>query len=142
MEYNPASRVPPLTEPGEMRALQELSFGERLRVARLVAKGEAPREPRMAAAAIELAENLQRKGRAESMLFRWVAIMLILVAVAAGIFAMVKGDVVVMVAMGLVTLTNVGHLVFNPATRPKNVSRSLEASKGIVGERSRQPADV
>lgn len=125
-----------MSGPDETTALRALSLGEGWRVARLVAKGEAPHEPEMAATAVELAERLQRKGRAESMLFRWLAFALIAIAVVLGIFAGIRGDVAVMISMGLVALTNVGHLAFNPATRPDNVARSLEASGRIVGEES------
>jgi hypothetical protein len=46
-----------------MRTYKALPYGAKWRVTRLVAKGEAPHDPRMAAAAVELAESYQRKGR-------------------------------------------------------------------------------
>ena len=64
----------------DMPTFQALSYGEKRRVTRLVAKGEAPHDPRMAVG---------------------------------------------------VTLANVGQLVFNPMLRPKNVARSLEASRRV-----------
>lgn len=85
----------------------------------------------MAAAAVELAESYQRRERATPTLFRWLAIALILVAFALGIFAATDGDAPVMIAMALLVLTNVGQLVFNPAARPQNVARSLEASRQV-----------
>ena len=118
-----------------MRTFQALSYGEKWRVTRLVAKGEAPRDPRMAAAAVELAERYQHKGRSEPMLHRFLAITLILVGVALAILAAAGGDALLMSAMALVALTNVGQLAFNPMLRPKNVTRSLEASRRVSAAR-------
>jgi len=121
----------------QMRKFRALSFGERWRVARLVATGEAPRDPRMAAAAIELAESYQRKGRAESTLYRLLAMVLIPTAVVLGVLAATDGDAAVVMAMVLVMLTNIAHLAFNPAARPQDVARSLEASRRIAAEGER-----
>ena len=67
------------TAPGDRQAFQELSFGEKWRVARLLAKGEAPPDPRMAATAIELAESYQRQGRGRATLARWLPAVVIVV---------------------------------------------------------------
>lgn len=114
-----------------MRTYQTLSYGEKWRVTRLVAKGEAPHDPRMAAAAVELAERYQRKGRNEATLYRFLAIALILVGVTLAILAAADGDALTMSAMALIALTNIGQLVFNPMLRPKNVARSLKASRRV-----------
>jgi hypothetical protein len=115
----------------DMPKYQALPYGEKWRVTRLVAKGEAPRDPRMAAAAVELAERYQRKGRAEAALYRFLAITLILIGSALAVLAATDGDVLLMSAMALIALTNVGQMVFNPMLRPKNVARSLEASRRV-----------
>ncbi len=52
--------VTPSIQMGKFRAL---SFGERWRVTRLVAKGEAPRDPRMAAAAVLRSTRLPEVSR-------------------------------------------------------------------------------
>jgi predicted nucleic acid-binding Zn ribbon protein len=116
-----------------MRTFQALSYGEKWRVTRLVAKGEAPRDPRMAAATVELAERFQRRERGEATLYRFLAIALILVGVALAILAAAEGDALLMSAMALIALTNVAHLAFNPLLRPENVARSLEASPSASG---------
>jgi hypothetical protein len=85
----------------------------------------------MAAAAVELAERYQRRGRSEPTLYRFLAIALILVGVALAILAATHGDALVMSAMALIALTNVAQLAFNPLLRPKNVARSLEASRRV-----------
>jgi hypothetical protein len=117
--------------PDDMRTYQALSYGEKWRVTRLVAKGEAPHDPRMAAAAVELAERYQRKGRNEAALYRFLAIALILVGVTLAVLAAADGNALTMSAMALIALTNVGQLVFNPMLRPRNVARSLEASRRV-----------
>ena len=94
-----------------MRTYQALSYGEKWRVTRLVAKGEAPDVQKMAAAAVELAERCQRKGRNEATLFRFLAIALILVGVTLAIVAAADGDALVTSAMALIALTNVGQLI-------------------------------
>ncbi|HKB50408.1 MAG TPA: hypothetical protein VKC63_03145 [Solirubrobacterales bacterium] len=85
----------------------------------------------MAAAAVELAERYQRRGRGDPTLHRWLAIALILVGVALAILAAADGDALLMSAMALIALTNVAQLAFNPVLRPKNVARSLEASRRV-----------
>jgi hypothetical protein len=127
----PLDDTKPVAASDDMRMYQALSYGEKWRVTRLLAKGEAPRDPRMAAAAVELAERYQRKGRGEATLHRFLAIALILVGVALAILAAADGDALVMSAMALIALTNVAQLAFNPLLRPKNVTRALEASRRV-----------
>lgn len=119
-----------------MRTYQALPYGEKWHVTRLVAKGKAPRDPRMAAAAVELAERYRRRERDEATLHRFLAIALIFVGVVLAILAAADGDALVMSAMALIALTNVAQLAFNPMLRPKNVARSLEASRRVSAARS------
>lgn len=107
-----------------------LPYRDKWRVTRLVAKGEAPQDARMAAAAVELAEGCQSRGR-EVPLHRGLAIVLILGGLALAVLAAADGDALVMSAMGLLVLSNVAQFAFNPMTRPKNVARSLEASRRV-----------
>jgi hypothetical protein len=107
-----------------------LSYRERWRVSRQVAKGGSPQDPRMAAAAVELAESCQDSG--EMPLYRGVAILLILVSLALAVWAAADGDVLLMSTMALVALNSVARFAFSPMTRPKNVTRSLEASRRVA----------
>jgi Flp pilus assembly protein TadB len=116
-----------------MPKFNALSYGEKWRVTRLVAKGEAPDDQQMASAAVELAESYQRRGRGNATLHRSLAIALVIVGVALAIVAAAGGDALVMCAMALIALTNLAQLAFNPALRPKNVDRSLEASRRVSG---------
>jgi hypothetical protein len=120
-----------LAAANDMPTFKALSYGEKWRVTRLIANGEAPLDPRMATAAVELAERYQRRGRGEPTLHRFLAIALILVGVALAILAAADGDTLLTSAMALIALTNVGQLAFNPMLRPKNVARSLEASRRV-----------
>jgi hypothetical protein len=90
----------------------------------------------MAAAAVELAERYQRREGGTSTLFRWMAVLLVLAAGGLGVLATVKGDVLLTISMALILLTNVAHLAFNPAARPENVARSLEASREVSAARN------
>jgi predicted anti-sigma-YlaC factor YlaD len=114
----------------DMGTFQALSYGEKWRVNRLVSKGESPQDPRMAIAAVELAEKCQRR-RSEVPLHRGLAIALILVGLAFAALAATQGDALMVGAMALLVLSNVAQFAFNPMTRPKNVTRSLEASKRV-----------
>jgi hypothetical protein len=115
----------------DMPTFQALSYGEKWRVNRLVAKGEAPDDLRMAAAAVELAERYQRRARVDATLYRGLVIALVFAGVALAILAAAEGDTLQVSAMALIALTNVGQLAFNPVLRPKNVARSLEASRRV-----------
>lgn len=56
----------------ETPAFQALPYGDRWRITRFLAKGEAPHDPRMAAAAVELAESFQSRGRVYATFIRWL----------------------------------------------------------------------
>jgi len=113
-----------------MGMFRALSYGEKRRVNRLVAKGEAPPDPRMAAAAVELAEKCQRRER-EVPLHRGLAVVLIVVGITLGVVAAIQGDGPLVGAMALLVLSNVAQFAFNPMTRPKNMARSLEAARRV-----------
>lgn len=125
----PSTAASQVADSDNMQKYQALSYREKWHVTRLVARGEAPHDPRMAAAAVELANRYQRKGRNESTLYRFLAIALVLVGAALAILAATDGDALLMSAMALVALTHAGQLVCNPMLRPKHVARSLEASR-------------
>ncbi len=108
-----------------------LSYREKWRVNRLVVRGEAPQDPRMAAAAVELAEQCQRR-ESEVPLHRGLAIVLILVGSALAVLAAARGYALLMSAMTLIALTNVAQFAFKPMTRPKNVASSQEASRRVL----------
>ena len=113
-----------------MQAFKALSFEDKWRVRRAVFRGEAPQDPRMAIAAVELAEGYQRRG--EMKLLRWGTPVLVIGALLAAILGAVEGDLLGAVLFGLMAAVNIAHLALNPATRPKSVARSLEASRRVA----------
>lgn len=116
----------------DMRAFQALSYGDKWRVRRFLARGEAPSNPRMAAAAVELGESYRRRDRNNFAWMRWGPTILVIGFGAATIFAVAKGDALMAILDALIVLGWVGHLMFNPMFRPRSVARSLEASKRVI----------
>jgi hypothetical protein len=57
---------------------------------------------------------------------------MVVLMVPAAIYAVVDGDALKAVLWGLFALVNTAHLTFNPATQPKSVARSLEASRRVI----------
>ena len=84
----------------------------------------------MAAAALALAESYQRQGHMG--LVRWGAVATVILMVPGAVYAAIDGDTLKAVLWGLFALVNAVHLRFNPATQPKSVARSLEASRRII----------
>lgn len=113
-----------------MQAFKALSFSDRWRVRRFVFRGDAPDDPRMAAAAIELAERYQRQ-KHPGLLGWGMAFLLVCFSVLL-IWAAIDGNEREIVISGAWILIAAAHLAFNPATRPKSVARSLEASRQVV----------
>jgi hypothetical protein len=75
-----------------MQAFQALSYRDKWRVTRFLTRGDAPDDPRMAAAAVELAESYQRRRRGYSMFIRWLLTITIVVAGVVAIAAAVEGE--------------------------------------------------
>ena len=120
------------TREEEMETFGELSYGEKWRLRGFVLRGEAPDDPRLAAATAELAEGYQRQSRRLRGATRWFPAVM---GVAFGLLALVgvaKGEVVTPVLYALVALGHLAQYAFNPATRPKKVARSLAASEEVL----------
>lgn len=120
-----------------MPTFRALTYREKWQVRKSVAQGKAPQDPRMAGAAVELAESCRRK-RGESPLHRFMAVALVLMSVTLGIVSVIQGDPLLASAMALVALNNAAQLAINPMCRPKNVDRTLEASRRNSVEIDRQ----
>jgi C4-dicarboxylate transporter len=115
----------------QMQTFKALSYGDKLRVSRCLVRGVAPNDPRMAAAAIELAESYERQTPAYTALMRWFPL---IVVVGNGYLALpdvMDGDQAMAIFYALVVLLSVEYLMFSPAMRPKNRARSLEASRRL-----------
>lgn len=114
---------------GDMRAFQSLSYADQWRVTRFLAKGKAPRDPRMAAAAVELAQSYQRRGRVATALARWLPVAVVIGGGAVAVQSVASEDWLAATILVLPVLVNLAHLMFNPMARPQNVARALEASR-------------
>lgn len=113
-------------------AFRALSYGDRLRLSRCLARGEAPLNPRMAAAAVEVGESYERGGSANSALIRWMPVFLIVCNGFLLITAVIDGDQVKLVLSALIVLVSTVDLALNPMARPKNLARSVEAARWVV----------
>jgi len=116
----------------EMPAFRALSDGDKFRVSRLLVRGKAPSDPRMAAAAVELAESYHCRGRAYKAFSRWVPVLTAIWIFTRTIPGAIEGGVGDAILVVVVILGAAGNLVLNLAMRPKNVARSLDASRRIA----------
>lgn len=116
----------------QIQTYRAMSFGDKLRAARLLTRGEAPSDPQMAVAVVALAESYRAHGRAYAALIRWLPLFSVIVFGAISIPRAIEGNILMTVMAVLLVLGSVGHLMLNPAVRPKNLARSLEAARRIV----------
>lgn len=116
----------------DIQAYQALSFGDKLRAARFLAQGEAPSDPRMAVAVVALAERYRAHGRTYATLTRWLPLFSVIVFGAIAIPEAIEGSIAMAVMVVLLVLGSIGHLTLNPAVQPKNLTRSLEASRRVA----------
>jgi hypothetical protein len=86
----------------------------------------------MATAAVELAESYQRQSRAYIALMRWFPAFMVVGLGYVTISHAVDGDTSLVIVYSLIVALSALHLLFNPAVRPKNMGRSLEASRRVV----------
>lgn len=109
-----------------------LSYGDKVRVTRCLARGKAPDDPRLAAAAVELAESYRHQGWVQAAFMRWTPVVTAIILSVLTIPAAIGGDLPMAVAFFLVALCSIAYMVFDPAAKPKNVARSLEASRQVA----------
>lgn len=119
----------------EGEELRALSYGDRFRLSRHLARGEAPFDPRMAAAAVEIAENYQSKSRSHVALIGWAPLLLIIFNAFLFTAAASDGDQLGLALYGLIILVSGVNLMLNPLTRPKNMARSVEAARRVAAMR-------
>lgn len=116
----------------EMRVFKALSYRDKVRVGRCLARGEAPDDPQRAAAAVELAESYQRQSRTLMAVMRWLPAVMIIVGGVGVVLDALDEDYLGSSLYVLFALIGVTHFMINPATRPKNRARSLEASRRVA----------
>lgn len=116
----------------ELQAFQALSFRDKWRVNRCLARGEAPRDPRTAASAVELAEWYQRQSRFHRASMRWAPFVSVILISYPAISDVIDGDAVMAILYALALVIFASQPILNPAARPKNIARSLEASRRVA----------
>jgi hypothetical protein len=116
----------------KLQIFNALSYGDKVRVARCLARGKAPNDPRLAAAAVELAESYRHQSRAQAAFMRWAPVVTAVILSALTLPAAIAGDLPMAIALFLVALCGIAYIVFDPAARPKNVARSLDASRQVA----------
>jgi hypothetical protein len=114
-----------------MQAYEALSYRDKLRVGRCVARGEAPREPRLAIAAVELAESYERRSPAFSAFIRWWPLFLIVPNVYLAIANWADGDRLGSMLYMLIVLGAVWSYMFDPGLRPGNTARLFSDAAGV-----------
>ena len=110
-----------------------LSYRDKLRVRKFLRRGRAPQDPRLAAAAVELAEGYQRQSRGRAALFGWLAVFLAVSNMGLAIWAAIDGDQPQWMFNAAIALGWAGIALAEPALRPKSIGRALEASRRATG---------
>jgi hypothetical protein len=123
----------------KMKTFQELPFGDKWRVTRCLVRGEAPSDYRMADAVIELGEKYEGNGPVYSSIQRWLPLAMVVVLGGVLIPANINDGGIMVILYALLAVGSIGHLLFNPAVRPRNVARSLSASRRVA-EKGRHEA--
>jgi hypothetical protein len=116
----------------EMQVFKALSYWDKVRVGRCLARGQAPDDPHKTAAAVELAESYQRKNRTFVTWMRWLPAIMIIFGGIGVVLDALEGDYLGSIFYVLFALIGIVHLMINPVTRPKNMARSLNRSRLIV----------
>lgn len=114
--------------------IRELSSLEQFRVNRLLTRGEAPDDPELAAITLEAGRRYQTKSRALAALLGWFPVVLAFFLIVFTLPGALDGEVGMAILFLCVVLGVVGVIMLNPWTRPKNVARSMEASRRIVAQ--------
>lgn len=112
-----------------MQSFNALPFRDKWRVRGFLARGEAPNDPCMATAAVELAESYPRQAMAW---MRWLPIYILLIIGYLALPRAIDGDLAMAILYTVVALISIVQFVFSPLTRPKNMARSLKASRRIA----------
>jgi hypothetical protein len=123
-----------LNQTGE--EFQALSYADKFRLSRCLARGEAPRDPRMAAAAIEIGEIYKSKSQSHIAGIRWSPVLIVVLNALLLTFALIDGDEVRLILAALIALASTADLVLSPLTRPKNMARAIEGSRWVEGTRA------
>jgi hypothetical protein len=113
---------------------RELSSFDQFRVCRFLTRGEAADDPELAAITLEVAGRYQTESRVLAALLGWWPMVLALFLIVFALPGALDGQVEMVILFLFIVLGVVGNITMNPWTRPKNVARSMEASRRIVAQ--------
>ena len=113
---------------------RELSSLDQFRVCRFLTRGEAPDDPEVAAITLETAKHYQVQSRVLAGFLRWWPVVLALPLVLLALPDATAGQPGMMAFLLFIALGVAANFMLNPWTRPKNVVKSMEASRQIVVE--------
>jgi len=120
---------------------RELSSVDQFRVLRFLTRGEASDDPALAAITLETAEHYQTKSHILSAFYRWWPVVLALFLVVGILPDALDGQIGMVILLLLLALGLFWHVMLNPWTRPKNVARSMEASRRVRDQVASREAD-
>lgn len=116
----------------EMQEFKALSYRDKVRVGRCLARGQAPDDRQLAAAAVDLAESYQRKSPGHLALVRWLPVIFMVIGGFGVALNAIGDDQLGAIVYGLYLPMGLAYLACSPITRPKNMAKGLEASRRIV----------
>lgn len=131
-----------------MPAFSGLSYPDKWRVTMCLRRGETPGDPRLAAAAVDLAEGYRREGRVKAALLPLYVLLTLVWFGYLSISGADGGDQWMLILFALAVPLGIAILLLDPRHRRKNVARSLEASRRFLASSgwglgsTAQPADA
>jgi hypothetical protein len=118
-------------------AYRQLSTLDQYRVNRFLVRGVAPDDRELAATTLAAAEYCQSQSRVVAAVYRWVPMLAPFCIILPFLPSAFDGHVGATIFVLFILSGVVANLMLNPWTRPKNVARSLEASKRLIAPVSR-----
>lgn len=113
----------------------EIATLDEFRVCWYLTRGEAPDDPALAAIMLHAGRRYQIKSRALTALLGWSPVIAGLSLTASALPGAFNGEIEMVALLLLIILGNVANGMLNPWTRPKNVARSIEASRRVLAAR-------
>jgi len=112
--------------------LRNLSIINQYRVCWFLTRGEAPADPKLAAATLNVAGSYQARSRVLSALLGWFPVVLATSLIVFALPGALDGQVEKVILLAFIVLGLIVNVLFNPWTRPRNVVKSMEASRRII----------
>jgi hypothetical protein len=111
---------------------RELSSFDQFRVCRFLTRGETPDDPELAAITLNAGRRYQTRSRVLAVLLGWWPMVLAFFLIVWALPRALDGQVEMVILFLFIVLGVVGNIMLNPWTRPKNVAKSMEASRRVA----------